>query len=315
MQGAHPADPDRAGNDVRERGMADLIPADVRPRLKDLQIVARRASGARGFGLHHSPSRGAGLEFAQYRAYEPGDEPRQVDWKLYARSDRFFVREAERDSPLDLWLLIDTSASMAQADSAAHPERTRLASACALAACCIELALRQGDRFGIVGIGSHGLQSTPLGTGPRQRDRCLLALSALRASGTWPDEAGLRPVWELARINSLVLSLSDALDDGVPALLERLAAARREVLSIQLLTSDERDFPFLGGHRFRDPETGQDVLSDGGSVRSEFLERFGQARRALASRMIASGIRHVEYVLDQPLDAPLRQLFLTRPGA
>ena len=87
-----------------------LIPADVRSRLQDLRLNARRAIGARGIGLHRSRSRGAGLEFAQYRAYEPGDEPRQIDWKLYARSDRFFVREAERESPLTAWLLVDASA-------------------------------------------------------------------------------------------------------------------------------------------------------------------------------------------------------------
>ena len=83
----------------------DFIPPDVRARLKGLALSARFATGGHGFGQHASRSRGAGLEFAQYRAYEPGDEPRQVDWKLYARSDRFFVREAERDSPLTAWIL------------------------------------------------------------------------------------------------------------------------------------------------------------------------------------------------------------------
>ena len=94
-----------------------LIPADVRHRLKGLSLIARRAVGDRGIGLHASHSRGTGLEFAQYRPYEFGDEPRQIDWKLYARSDRFFVREAERESPVALWILLDASASMAQADA------------------------------------------------------------------------------------------------------------------------------------------------------------------------------------------------------
>ncbi len=85
------------------------IPADVRSRLKALRLLPRRARGAHGIGQHASRSRGAGLEFAQYRAYEPGDELRQIDWKLYARSDRFFVREAERESPLAVWILIDAS--------------------------------------------------------------------------------------------------------------------------------------------------------------------------------------------------------------
>ena len=126
-----------------------LIPPEVRARLPELRLGARRAVGDRGIGLHRSRSRGAGLEFAQYRAYEPGDEPRQIDWKLYARSDRFFVREAERESPLTVWLLVDASASMAQADRA-RPGYSRLDAARGIAACLADLALLQGDRFGLV---------------------------------------------------------------------------------------------------------------------------------------------------------------------
>ena len=139
-----------------------LIPADVRSRLRSLRLWPQRASGSRGIGAHASRSRGAGLEFAQYRAYEPGDEPRQIDWKLYARSDRFFVRESERESPLTVWLLLDTTASMAQADRA-RSGWTRLHGACALAACVAELALQQGDGFGLIAIGGDGV-AEPAGT-------------------------------------------------------------------------------------------------------------------------------------------------------
>lgn len=286
----------------------DLIPADVRARLKHVQLVARRAAGARGFGLHRSASRGAGLEFAQYRSYEPGDELRQVDWKLYARSDRFFVREAERDSPLDLWLLVDTSASMAQAD-AARADHSRLDAARAIAACAIEVALRQGDRFGIVAVGGRGVEVVPLGAGARHRDRCVLALAALSASGRWPGEDALRTVWRHVGAQMLVLCLSDAFDEALPPLLEGLTAARREVLAIHLLTADERDFPFQGGHRFLDPETGNALLSDGPGVREDFLARFAAAQSALGKRLTASGIRQAVHVIDQPADAPLRALF------
>ena len=76
------------------------IPPEIRGRLKRLSLRTRRISGTRGFGMHASRSKGAGLEFAQYRAYEPGDEPRRIDWKLFARSDKFFVREAEEEIAL-----------------------------------------------------------------------------------------------------------------------------------------------------------------------------------------------------------------------
>ncbi len=286
----------------------DFIPRDVRARLKDVRLVPRRAVGAHGFGLHRSVSRGAGLEFAQYRAYEPGDELRQIDWKLYARSDRFFVRESERESPVDVWLLVDATASMAQAD-AARSNWTRLDAARGLAACLAEVALRQGDRFGIATLGGSGLDVVPAGAGLRHRDRCLLALHEIRAEGAWPAEATLRPLWERIRPGALVVMLGDGFDENATAFTQRLSAARREVLSIRILTVEERDFPFHGGHRFVDPETGEELLTDAASVRAEFLDRFTESRRKLALQLAANGIRQVEYVLDEALDAPLRRLF------
>lgn len=294
--------------------IADFIPPPVRARLKDLRLTSRRAVGLQGIGLHHSRSRGAGLEFAQYRAYEPGDELRQVDWKLYARSDRFFVREAERESPLAVWVVVDATASMAQED-AARPGWSRLAAAKGLAACVAELALRQGDRFGLVALRDDGVRMIPPASSLRQRDRLLLELHGLTAHGRWPAGERLRPLWERIGAGDLVVLLGDLFDDGAVDVATRLAAARREVVAIQVLTAEERDFPFAGGHRFRDPETGDELLGDGAAMRSDFLARFAQARAALDARLDAAGIRHATYVLDQALDLPLRRLFGSRDAA
>ena len=291
----------------------DAIPPDVRARLRTLRLAGRRVHGGDGFGLHRSRSRGAGLEFAQYRAYEPGDEPRLVDWKLYARSDRFFVREAERDSPLTAWVLVDATASMGQAD-AARPDWSRLDAARALAACVLELAVRQGDRFGVAAIAGDGLRLVPAGAGPRHRDRCLHELAAVRASGAWPAEGALRPLWERIGAGQLALLLSDDFDEGAVALMQRLAAARREVLNVQILTVGERDFPFTGGHRFRDPETGAELVGDGAASRDGFLRRFAEARAGLDARLASAGVRRAEYVLDEPLDRPLHRLFAAEAG-
>src|SRR5690606_25220864 len=135
---------------------ADLIPPELRARLGSLRLVPRAGAGGDGIGQHSSRSRGAGLEFAQYRGYEPGDEPRRIDWKLYARSDRYFVREAERDSPLTVWIVLDATASMAQADET-RPDWSRLDAGKALAACIAEIALRQGDRAGLLALREDAL--------------------------------------------------------------------------------------------------------------------------------------------------------------
>jgi uncharacterized protein (DUF58 family) len=286
------------------------LPDELRARLRDLRLSARSASGGDGLGMHASRSRGAGLEFAQYRGYEPGDEPRRIDWKLFARSDRYFVREAERDSPLTIWLVIDASASMALADRA-RPDFSKLDAAKLLAACVIELALRQGDRFGLIGLSADALRFVAEDAGARHRDRCLLELDQLGSAGLLPQAEQLRPLWERVRPGSLVLFLSDFFDDELAELAMRLSAAKREVLTIQLLSADERDFPFKGGQRFRDPETGSELRVDGKAAREDFIARFAAARAALAKRLAAAGVVHVEHVLDHPLDEPLRCLFGT----
>lgn len=291
-----------------------LIPADVRSRLRSLRLWPQRASGNRGIGAHASRSRGAGLEFAQYRAYEPGDELRQIDWKLYARSDRFFVRESERESPITVWLLLDASASMSQEDQA-RPDWQRLDAAKALVACLAELAMQQGDAFGLIALGGDGVQLLSAGNGLRQRDRLHLLLHTLQAKGQWPPQQRLSPLWERIASNDLVVMIGDGFDAAGIELAERLAKARRDVVHLQLLTVEERDFPFRDGHRFRDPETGDELLSDGATVRAEYLTRFQEAQRVLDARLQAAGIRHDTAYLDEAIDAPLQRLFGRRAGS
>lgn len=271
-------------------------------------LKTRRNLGSGGFGMHPSRNKGAGLEFAQYRAYEPGDEPRRIDWKLFARSDKFFVREAEQESPVAVWILIDASASMAQADRSA-PDWSRLDAAKLLALCTAELALMQGDRFGWIGLQAGALSVAEPRGGRAQIDRLQIDFARLAAAGTFPDASMLAPLWERIGAHDLVLFLSDCFDEGGIALIERLAKAGREVLAVQLLTVEERDFPFDGGYRFLDQESGAALIGDGKALRETFLSRFAAARSALDERLDRAGIRHTAYVLDEPIDRPLHEFF------
>ncbi len=284
------------------------IPPDVRSRLQRLSLSTRRVAGTRGFGMHASRSKGAGLEFAQYRAYEPGDEPRRIDWKLFSRSDKFFVREAEEESPLAVWILLDASASMAQADRA-RPDWSRFDGAKLLALCMAELAMMQGDRFGWMVLQGTSLAVADPRAGRLQSDRMQIEFARLEPEGTFPDADTLAPLWERIGARDLVLFISDCFDEGGIALIERLAKAGREVLAIQLLTVEERDFPFDGGFRFRDQESGEELVSDGKALRETFITRFATARAALDERLDKAGIRHASAVLDEPVDRPLQALF------
>ena len=286
------------------------LPPDMRSRLRRLSLVSRRPAAAAGAGSHAGRNRGGGLEFAQYRAYERGDDLRQVDWKLYARSDRFFVRDAERESPLALWVVIDATASMAQTDLA-QPDWSRFDAARRITAGLMEIALRQGDRFGVAIQTPGGPHIIGQGAGPRRRDRARLALSDLRAEGSAAWERDLPALGARMARDDLVVVLTDGFDEGCIGSVERLALSGRDVCLIQILTADERDFPFQRGHRFRDVESGAEVLGDGGAMREDFLVRFAEARAALAARLEAAGVRHAVHFIDQPADHAIRDLFAT----
>lgn len=284
------------------------LPADLRGRLQRLSLRPLRPAVLLGAGSHDSRNRGGGLEFSQYRAYERGDDLRRIDWKLYARSDKFFVRDAERESPIAVWVVLDASGSMGQADMA-RPGWSRLDAGRRLAACVMEIALRQGDRFGLIVESAEGPVVVPTGEGVRQRDRLRSALASLPAKGMadWTRDAGA--IGGRIGPHDMALVLSDGFDEGCIAAASRLAAAGRDISLIQILTGDERDFPFDQGYRFNDPETGAQLVGDGPAMRRDYLARFNEAREALAARLAAHRVRHVEYFIDEPADRPLAALF------
>ncbi len=291
--------------------IADLIPPALLAELKSLRLASRRAAAGGSVGAHASRWRGSGLEFAQYRAYEPGDEPRRIDWRLYARSDRLFVRESERDSNLDVWLLLDASASMLGADLA-RPGLTKFDAARSLLACIASIALRQGDRVGLVIVATPALQWVPPAVGMRQLDRMLLALSRATPAGSTPDEAQLRPLWQRIAQQAMVVLASDFFDPPLVELATRLAGAQREVLALEVLGADERDFPFHGGHRFVDPESGAELARDAHSARRDYLQRFTHDRSVVRTRLAGAGVRHALHTLDAPPRDALRRLLGTQ---
>lgn len=284
----------------------DLSP-ELRSRLRRLSIVPRRPAALASAGLHDSRNRGGGLEFAQYRAYERGDDLRQIDWKLYARSDRFFVRDAERESPVALWILLDASASMAQADLAT-PQWSRFDAARLLTASLIEVALNQGDRFGLIVEAAQGPMVLAPGSGARHRDRLLLSLAPLKGAGVAQWERDVAIFGEQIGPSDLIFIITDGFDEACVAAAERLAATGRDVSMIQVLTADERDFPFTTGYRFHDPETGSALIGDGPALRKDYLDRFARARAELENRLTGRGIRLVAHFVDEGPDQPIRAL-------
>jgi uncharacterized protein (DUF58 family) len=279
---------------------SDLITPALRARLGELELRSRRGGAAPGLGQHASRQRGSGLEFAQHRPYAVGDMPRQIDWQLYARSDRLYVREAERDSALDVHVLLDCSASMEQRDEQPESE-SRFSVAVSLAAALVELGWRQGDTLGLALLGQQRVQLVPAGSGNRMRERCQLALQTAQCAGSWPAASAWPALYAGIPPQALVLLLSDCFDPGLPELAIKLAHAGREVRVLQLLTASERDFNYSGGRLLIDPETAAELLCDAPAARASYLQAFAAAQATLAAQLRSAGVYFASHVIDQPL--------------
>jgi uncharacterized protein (DUF58 family) len=221
----------------------------------DLNLIIRHVLAGLGHGIHAGRERGAGVEFSEYRAYAPGDEWRRVDWKLLARADRYYVREAERDSHVAVWLWLDASASMAEA-SKDTTGLTKLWFARTVLACMAAIAQRQGDAFGLIVCTDGKMQFTPAARGPRQLHRILALLARATAAGGLPDSDAVKSSLHFARSPSLVFAVSDFLDwpSAQSDALIRLRHMQHDVRALCLQTRAEREGGFKIDTPFRDPE-------------------------------------------------------------
>lgn len=249
----------------------------------DLNLIIRHVLAGLGHGMHIGRERGAGVEFSEYRAYVPGDEWRRVDWKLLARADRYYVREAEQDSHVAIWLWLDASASMAEA-SRAQPELTKLWFGRTVLACLAAIAQRQGDAFGLM-VGNGGrLHITPPARGARQLQRVLAQLARCHASGGLPDQESLRTSLHFARSPSLIFAVSDFLDwpGAQSEALIRLRHLQHDVRALCLQTRAEQEADFPLDTAFRDPEAsafGDAALA--GSADVHGMSREGRAHQRM----------------------------------
>jgi uncharacterized protein (DUF58 family) len=282
----------------------------------DLELVIRHVLAGLGHGIHAGRERGAGVEFSEYRAYAPGDEWRRVDWKLMARADRYFVREAERDSHVAVWLVLDASASMAE-PSRSIDGLDKLAYARTVLACVAAIAQRQGDAFGLVVLADGRARFTPAGRGPRQLQRVLAELTRAQPTGVLPTAEALRTALHFARSPALVFAASDFLDwpSALSEALLRLRHMLHDVRALCLHTQAERDAAFDATPAYRDPEHGAGVFRFGAGLRDGYRRN----RERHFAEVVAQARKHdipvVSATIEQPPVDVLRLWLRQKGGA
>ncbi len=284
----------------------------VLARLKGLVLRARRIVEGYMTGLHRSPYRGFSIEFAEHREYAPGDDLRYVDWKVFARTDKFYLKQFEAETNLVCYLVVDASRSMSFQSSLAPWSKWEHAQA--LAAALAYLVLAQQDSVGLVTF-DHTIRTfVRPGSHPSHLKEILTGLEQIQPEGKTQMAQILHELAERFVRRGLVLILSDFFDN-LEELIRALAHfrhRRHDVILMQVLDRAEEEFPFQQLTLFEGLEVPQRVLADTRALRAAYVRHFQSALRQLQRGCREHGIEYVRLRTDRPVDAALRTFLSTR---
>ena len=271
----------------------DYLNPEVLRKVGRFDLRARFAVEGFYSGLHASRFKGFSVEFSEHRRYTPGDDLRTVDWKLWARTDRYYVKQFEAETNMEIHLLLDGSASMAYGAPVSKLEY------CAYAAAALSyLAIRQGDPTGLFTFG-QGVREHLRPRSTRQHlVELLKAVERARADGVADFEESLGQCAALVKRKGMIVLMSDLLAplDGIRRGLGALSWGGNDIVVLHVLDATELDFSFDGPIEFVDPETGLSRVADAGAVRRAYL---GKLRRFVRELEEFCAGRRIDYV---PLD-------------
>lgn len=242
-----------------------------------IQTVSRLDLRARfiveGFlsGLHASPFHGFSVEFSEHRRYTQGDDPHDIDWLVYAKTDRYYIKKYQAETNITGYLLMDLSESMAYSY---RQQLTKFDYSICLAAALSYLMIHQQDPVGLVTFDERIRQSLPARSKRTQLGNILALLSKAKPTGKTDIAANLRQVAAMVKHRSLIMLFSDLLTDPEPviAALRLLRFAGHDVILFHVLDEAEVTFPFDGLVDLLDPETGENLIVDAPGIRADYLE-------------------------------------------
>lgn len=277
-------------------------------RIGNLELVARWVVEGFIAGLHRSPHLGVSTDFAEHRPYAPGDDIRHVDWRVYGRTERTYMKTYEAETNANFTVLLDVSASM----GFAHGGISKLAYAKLLAATLAWFSRRQRDRVGLVTFSDDVREIVP--PAAKHLPNILYALDRATAGGAGSLNRPLAKVAQLQPRRGIFVLISDLYEPAVDVsrALAPLTGAGHDVIVIQLLDAAERSFPFEDATTFRDLESGVRLPVSPGKVRERYVAAMDAHVTAMRARH--SGAR-VDYALvdtSQPLDRVLFDYLLRR---
>ncbi|TDB60808.1 DUF58 domain-containing protein [Arundinibacter roseus] len=279
-------------------------------KLNNLQLAAKIVSDELWLGIHGSRRSGVGTEFEQYRHYEPGDDPKRIDWKLYARTGKHQVRESATESNLHIRFVLDLSGSMNYAEG----NVSRLQYARILLASLAYLGYRQNDSMSLYGL-QNGRVETLAASGKQSFQKILYGLEKAQAAGSWDRQSAAFPEF-YTRQKEVVVMASDLLQvqDEWIQLVKSIANPRREIVIFQLLGKQELNFELKGFIRFKDLESGKELELNAEAVRDTFQQQATDYLQQLDEALRIPYVHLIRLSLSDPI-APVIRTFLAKRKA
>jgi uncharacterized protein (DUF58 family) len=276
---------------------------EVLAKLKQIDLKARLVVEGFLAGLHRSPYKGFSQEFAEYRSYLPGDEIKRIDWKLYAKTDRFYIKEYEEETNLKAYILIDASGSMQYASGRV----SKLGYASYLAASLAYLLIKQRDSVGLVTFTSSLDRYIPPRSNPAHLKVLLHTIDTLKAGGDTNLANTFHKLAEKIKRRGLVIILSDLFDnkENVLSALRHFRHRKHEVLVFQILDKNELDFSFSQPLILKDLETKKEITLDPRVIRKQYQKTITEYFVDFKVRCREHMIDYNPITSDTPLDRAL----------
>ncbi len=289
------------------RGLVDPV---FFSRLDSIELRARSIVAGSMHGLHRSPYLGLSVEFASHREYTPGDDLRHLNWKLYARHDRLYIKEYDADTNLNLYLIVDASASMACNNTG----RSKVHYAASIAAALAHLALKQRDAVGLTLYADRVVAHLSPRANPNQLDEVLATISQAELRKASDNDRALHQAAELAGRRGMVVLLSDLFGDldTIISALDHFRYCNHEVIIFHIMDPWERDLSVDGHVRFRDLESGESLTTQAESVRDAYRQAVSEWRERLELECRKRAIDRIELTTQDASDRAILDYLVRR---